>query len=89
MNFTSLSRFTLIEKNISSNQLFSNFFSNNVGFTKFLPKKCESMYVNFYDTILHCEPISIFHCKEQNKKICVKIVSTYCLMVNFGRTECL
>ena len=57
--------------------------------TKFLPKKCESMYVNFYDTILHCEPISIFHCKEQNKKICVKIVSTYCLMVNFGRTECL
>ena len=32
---------TLIEKNISSNQPFSNFFSENVTFTKFLPKISE------------------------------------------------
>ena len=31
-------------KNISSNQLFSKFFSKNVAFTKFLPKKCESKF---------------------------------------------
>ena len=30
------------QKNISSNQLFSNFFSKNVAFTKFLPKMSES-----------------------------------------------
>ena len=29
-------------KNISSNQLYSNLFSKNVTFTKFLPKKCET-----------------------------------------------
>ena len=28
------------EKDISSNQLFSNFFSKNISFTKFLPKMC-------------------------------------------------
>ena len=32
------------QKNISSNQLFSDFFSKNVGFTKFLPEKCESKF---------------------------------------------
>ena len=31
-------------KNISSNQLFGDFFSKNVAFTKFLPKKCEREY---------------------------------------------
>ena len=30
------------EKNISSNQITSNFFSKGVTFTKFLPKKCET-----------------------------------------------
>ena len=33
------------QKKISSNQLFSNFFSKNVAFTKFLPKKCESKFL--------------------------------------------
>ena len=32
----------LSPKNISSNQLFSNFISKTVVLTKFLPKKCES-----------------------------------------------
>ena len=32
----------LSPKNISSNQLFSKFFSRNVTFTKFLPKMCET-----------------------------------------------
>ena len=32
------------QKNISSNQLFSKFFSKNVAFTKFVPKKCESKF---------------------------------------------
>ena len=31
-------------KNISSNQLFSDFVSKNVIFTEFLPKKCESKF---------------------------------------------
>ena len=31
------------QRNNSSNQLFSNFFSKNVGFTKFLPRDCESI----------------------------------------------
>ena len=39
-------------KNISSNQLFSNFFSNIVVFTKFLPKKCERQFLVF--STLHC-----------------------------------
>ena len=30
---------------ISSNQLFSNFFSKNVIFTKFLPKMCDSKFL--------------------------------------------
>ena len=34
----------LSPKNISSNQLFSNFFSKNGAFTKFLPKKRESKF---------------------------------------------
>ena len=32
-------------KNISSNQLFSDFVSKNIVFTKFLPKKCESEFL--------------------------------------------
>ena len=32
-------------KNISSNQLFNNFFSKNVTFTKFLPKISESKFL--------------------------------------------
>ena len=31
-------------KNFSSNQLFSNFFSKNVTFTKFLPEMSESKF---------------------------------------------
>ena len=30
------------QKNISSNQLFSNFFSKSITFTEFLPKMCET-----------------------------------------------
>ena len=37
-------KFTLTEKIMSSNQLSSNFFSNTVTFTKFLPKKSESKF---------------------------------------------
>ena len=33
-----------LKKKNSSNQLFSNFFSKNVNFTKFLPKKGESKF---------------------------------------------
>jgi len=39
------------QRNNSSNQLFSNFFSKNVGFTKFLPRDCESISEI---TTLHC-----------------------------------
>ena len=35
-------------KNISSNQLFSNLFSKNVAFTKFLSKKCDFHIVAQY-----------------------------------------
>ena len=42
-------------KNISSNQLFSNFVSKSIVFTKFLPKKRESSRVNFrYFHSVHC-----------------------------------
>ena len=34
-------------KNVSSNQLFSDFFSKFVVFTKFLPKKRESKFLLF------------------------------------------
>ena len=37
-------KFSLTEKNISSNQRFSNLFSKNVDFTKFLPKKFECKF---------------------------------------------
>ena len=36
-------------KNISSNLLFSKFFSTNVTFTKFLQKMCDTMWdLNLY-----------------------------------------
>ena len=35
-----------VEK-ISSNQLFSNFLSKTIGFTKFLRKKCEKEFLQF------------------------------------------
>ena len=34
-------------KKISSNQLFSNFFSKTIAFTKFLRKKCEREFLQF------------------------------------------
>ena len=39
-------KFSLTEK-ISSNQLFSNFFSKTITFTKFLRKKCEREFLQF------------------------------------------
>ena len=45
----------LSPKNISSNQLFSNFFGKNVAFTKFLPKKSESKF------------LKLPHCAHQTK----------------------
>ena len=36
-----LQKFSLTEKKNSSNQLFSDFFSKTIAFTKFLRKKCE------------------------------------------------
>ena len=41
------------KKHISSNQHFSNFFSKNVNFTKFLPKMCELNSINSA-VIAHC-----------------------------------
>ena len=38
-------------KNISSNQLFSNSISKTVGFTKFLPKICESKLISVISTL--------------------------------------
>ena len=43
-----------LTKNISSIQFFSNFFSKNVAFTKFLLKKCDSKSPYFH-TSLWCE----------------------------------
>ena len=45
----------------SSNQLFSNFFSKNVAFTKFSPKMCETKLQQFP----HC--VSYTHCVEKRK----------------------
>ena len=39
----------------SSNQLFSDFFSKTVAFTKFLPKKCEREFLQFP----HCECVRV------------------------------
>ena len=39
-------KFSLTEKN-SSNQLFSNFFSKTIAFTKFLRKKCDREFLQF------------------------------------------
>ena len=47
---------SLSRKKISWNQLFSNFFSKNITFTKFLPIKCEKEFPQFP----HCE-FSFFH----------------------------
>ena len=40
-----------ISRKISSNQLFSKFFSKTIAFTKFLRKKCEREFLQFP----HCE----------------------------------
>ena len=43
-----------MQKNISSNQLFSDFFSKNVDFTENLPKKCEIKFLKFpHCTVIH------------------------------------
>ena len=47
--------------NISSNHFFSNFFSKTVGFTKFLPKKCESIFL-YYHTVRIQPKVHIAHC---------------------------
>ena len=49
-------------KKISSNQLFSNFFSKTIAFTKFLRKKCEREFLQFP------------HCGEHN----VEKTKIYC-----------
>ena len=46
-----LQKFTVTEKKISSNQLFSNFSSKNVIVTKFLTKKSDSIFPEFP----HCD----------------------------------
>ena len=50
------------QKNISSNQLFSNFFSKNVAFTKFLPKNVRKNFCNFH---------SVFFTVWKNEKFTV------------------
>ena len=40
-------KFFLTEKKISSNQLFSNFFSKTIAFTKFLRQMCEREFLQF------------------------------------------
>ena len=47
---------TLENWKISANQLFCDFFSKTVTFTKFLPKKCESKFPKF----LHCNSLKKF-----------------------------
>ena len=42
-------------KVFSSNQLFSNFFSKAIAFTKFLRKKCEREFLEF----LHCAVLKL------------------------------
>ena len=41
-------KFTLTYENTSSNQLLSNFITKTIVFTKFLPKKCEIIFVIFH-----------------------------------------
>ena len=54
-------KFSLTEKKNSSNQLFSNFFSKTVTFTKFLQKKrCESKIL----TLLHFVEITEIYCHK-------------------------
>ena len=48
-------KFSLTEKKISSNQLFSDFFSKTIAFTKFLRKKCEREFLQFP----HCECVRV------------------------------
>ena len=48
-------------KNISSNQLFSDFVSKNVIFTEFLPKKCESKFLQSPQCVaLNCDLFFLF-----------------------------
>ena len=46
-------------KKISSNHLFSNFFSKTIAFTEFLRKKCEREFLEFP----HCAQHSVEFCK--------------------------
>ena len=52
-------------KKISSNQLFSNFFSKTIAFTKFLRKKCEREFLQFP----HCDH-NIVHTVENTEFCC-------------------
>ena len=52
------------------NQLFSNFFSKNVTFTKFLPKKCEREFPQFP----HCDAVRQWFDEFSGKLILVIII---------------
>ena len=60
-------------KKISWNQLFSNFFSKTVGFTKFLSKKSEREFPQFPN----CAVITNFSRKfrENNMYTCISLIS--------------
>ena len=59
---------------ISSNQLFSNFFSKTIAFTRFLRKKCEREFLQFPHCALwtaytnKCQILTFF-CKKVNQSI--------------------
>ena len=57
------------QKNISWNQLFSNFFSKTIGFTKFLSKKCDREFSSFHTVqcITYWNLLSHFSCKNYVK----------------------
>ena len=71
------------QKNISSNWLFSNFFSKNVNFTKFLSKLCETKSQQFPHALcgnfINCLPSCDFSVKPYAQKCLTKIaIFLYC-----------
>ena len=58
-------------KNISSNQLFSNFFSKNATFTKFLPKMCETKSQQFPHCTVREFSLTQFRQKFRESNVCI------------------
>ena len=87
--------FTLTKKNLSSNQHFSILISSNVTFTKFLPKKNESIFPKFPHCARKKSKQKIFREKKSYeyciKRICFStnsscILFIFCNMVPYSNT---